>query len=135
MPIGLSTLRVPSSYFKKQTSTVKDIAPTQYTFKTPVKFENGTRISGFTDANQDIVFGYTKSGESFTMPTKNLAALQIIPKKNNKGAAKTEQAVREVVDNKLKEVQKPTPIKQPMPQEPGMSTGFGGLDALIGSLF
>ena len=135
MPIGLNTLKIPSSYFKKQASTVKESAPAQYSLKTPVKFEDGSRISGFTDANHNTAFGYTKNGDSFTVPTKNLSLLQIVPKEGNKTATKTEQAVRELADSKLKEVQKPAPIQQPMPQEQGMTTGFGGLDALIGSLF
>lgn len=128
-------LRVPTSFFKKQGKTVKQEAPDQLTLKSPVKMEDGSRVSGFTDAAQDTAFGYTKNGSAFTIKTKDLAVLQIVPKKGKK-ASETEKTLREVIDNKILGVQTPTkiPVKK-MPTEPGLGTGLGPVDALINSLF
>ena len=124
-------LKIPTSYFKK---TEADISPT---LRHPVTFENGDRIQGFTSEIQDKVFGVTKTGQEFVAPTSNYAMYNIIPKANNKPASKTEQAMRELIDNELQKTQtnKVNNIRmQRMPDEPGMPTGLGPIDALINSI-
>lgn len=124
----LNFLTIPTNYFKKTGEGMSK------TLKNPVKFEDGSRISGFTDDALEKAYGYDKNGQSFVISTKDLAMLQIVPKANNKNATQTENVVRELIDKKQMENQVTQKPRMKMPEEAGLGTGLGPFDALLNSL-
>ena len=45
-------------------------------FKTPLRLDDGTRISGFTDDSRTVFYGYDKNGEAFTLSAEYVGTVE-----------------------------------------------------------
>jgi hypothetical protein len=68
--------------------------PGQLTFKSSVHLKDGSRLSGFNDRDQTVLYGYTKNGDLFTLRREFLDPTKIV---GSRDSGKTAEMLRTVM--------------------------------------